>query len=76
MLYAAIHWSGVQISLPRSFFPPGSVPALYRGGGGQAGIFGLVGYDARFTRERSRVRFSEDVTRFFVFAPDTTHTHS
>ena len=27
-------------------------------------IFGLVGYDARFTRERSRVRFSEDV--FFL----------
>ena len=28
-------------------------------------IFGLVGYDARFTRERSRVRFSEDVFFFF-----------
>ena len=27
-------------------------------------IFGLVGYDARFTRERSRVRFSEDVFFF------------
>ena len=32
-----------------------------------AGIFGLVGYDARFTRERSRVRFSEDVARFLYF---------
>ena len=31
-------------------------------------IFGLVGYDARFTRERSRVRFSEDVTRFLLLA--------
>ena len=29
-------------------------------------IFGLVGYDARFTRERSRVRSSEDVF-FFSF---------
>ena len=28
-------------------------------------IFGLVGYDARFTRERSRVRFSEDVFLLF-----------
>ena len=40
-------------------------PAVYRGGGEQAGIFGLVGYDARFTRERSRVRSSEDVFLFF-----------
>ena len=35
-----------------------------------AGIFGLVGYDARFTRERSRVRFSEDVfwsSLIFIF---------
>ena len=30
-------------------------------------IFGLVGYDARFTRERSRVRSSEDVVSFFFF---------
>ena len=42
-------------------------PAVYRGGGEQAGIFGLVGYDARFTRERSRVRSSEDVVSFFFF---------
>ena len=43
-------------------------PAVYRGGGEQAGIFGLVGYDARFTRERSRVRSSEDVVSFFFFS--------
>ena len=29
-------------------------------------IFGLVGYDARFTRERSRVRSSEDVFFFLL----------
>ena len=31
-------------------------------------IFGLVGYDARFTRERSRVRFSEDVFLLFAYS--------
>ena len=43
MLYAAIHWSGVQISLPRSFYRlVRAGPAVYRRGGEQAGIFGLV----------------------------------
>ena len=42
-------------------------PAVYRGGGEQAGIFGLVGYDARFTRERSPVRSWVAVRFSFAF---------
>ena len=63
----------MQLSIGREFKSPSPEPFAYawshffgtRTAQTPGSIFGLVGYDACFTRKRSRVRSSEDVVFYF-----------